>query len=294
MTLSTSSAIQRVRPEMRSWFLIDSFLVFVTGIQCFLLSEFTARFFAWTINPPLTAAFLGASYWAALPLVFLAAQETVWARARIAVYGVLVFTSLTTIATLLHLDRFHLNSPELLARLAAYAWLVVYIVVPPTLLALLWRQRAVPGGDPPRVAPLPSWVRGVFGLWALLMIPFGTLLSIAPATFAPIWPWMLTPLTARAVGAWLVGIGIICAQAAWENDWLRLRGTMPGLALLGALQLIALARFPTTVNWANPLAWLYVAVLISLLVVGGYGWWRTRLSSDGTGIVPVAVHHSEH
>jgi hypothetical protein len=35
-------------------------LVFLASIQLFILSEQTDRYFAWTIVPPLTAAFIGA------------------------------------------------------------------------------------------------------------------------------------------------------------------------------------------------------------------------------------------
>jgi hypothetical protein len=74
------------------------------GVFTFLLSESTDRLFAWTIKPPLTAAFLGANYWAASFLAFLSARERVWARARITYAVSVVFTSLTLLATLLHLD----------------------------------------------------------------------------------------------------------------------------------------------------------------------------------------------
>src|SRR5688500_10950706 len=149
-----SATAQPLILDMRRWLWADSFLVLVTGIQCFVLADFTAAFFAWTINPPLTAAFLGASYWAAFPLVFLSAREREWARARVAVYGVLVFTTVTLVATLLHLDRFHLGSPQPLARVAAWAWMAVYVLVPPSLLVLLLRQRRASGRDPERTAPL--------------------------------------------------------------------------------------------------------------------------------------------
>jgi hypothetical protein len=59
--------IKPVRWQMRVWFLIDTLLVLVTGVQLYLLTGQTERFFAWTIASPLTAAFLGAAYWASVP-----------------------------------------------------------------------------------------------------------------------------------------------------------------------------------------------------------------------------------
>ena len=273
---ATARPLRPLALGMRRWLWVDSFLVLVTGIQCFLLADFTAELFAWTISPPLTAAFLGASYWAAFPLVFLSARERAWAHARVAVYGVLVFTTVTLAATLLHLDRFHLASPQLPARVAAWAWMVVYVLVPPSLLALLLRQQRVPGRDPERTAPLPNGFRLVLVAQATVLVPLGIALVLVPPA-GVLWPWALTPLTARAVGAWLLGMGITFAHAAWENDWPRLRAVMVGYACLGALQLVALLRYAGFVKWERPTAWLYVLFLGSILVVGLYGWrsaWR--------------------
>jgi hypothetical protein len=259
---------------MRVWLLIDSVLVLVAGIQLFVFTAHTERLFAWTITPPLTAAFLGASYWASLPLVYLSSRRTTWAQARLAVFGVLVFTILTTVATLLHLDRFHLSGPTQGAQFAAWTWLAVYAVVPLALLALLILQLRLLGGDPARRAPLPEWMRHLLGLQALVMLMMGGLLFVAPV--APLWPWRLTPLTGRAVGAWLIGIGIIAGHARWENDAARVRAGMVSYTLLACLQLLAVARYAQFVDWNRFHAPVYLVFLVTILCVGGYGWFVAR------------------
>lgn len=199
-----------------------------------------------------------------------------------AVYGVLVFTTVTTVATLMHLDRFHLGAgqpPQ--ALLAGWAWMVVYLAVPPSLLILLLRQWRAPGGDPSRVAPLPGWARAVLGAQAVTMLPLGAWLFAAPGA-SDWWPWPLTPLTSRAVGAWLLGIGLTTAHAAWEGDWARLRPAMASYVLLGALQLVNTARFAGTVEWSEPGAALYVLFLMSVLGMGLYGW-RAATQAGGGG-----------
>jgi hypothetical protein len=55
----------------------------------------TETYFAWTIHPPLTAAVLGAGYWASFVLELLSARERLWARTRVAVPAVLLFSTLT-------------------------------------------------------------------------------------------------------------------------------------------------------------------------------------------------------
>jgi hypothetical protein len=101
-------------------------LVFIAGVQLFVLADYTDRYFAWTIQPPLTAAFLGVFYWCALGIIYFGGQEGVWARARAGMPAVVVFTTLVLVATLLHLDRFHLNSSAPFTLFATWVWIAVY------------------------------------------------------------------------------------------------------------------------------------------------------------------------
>src|SRR5918998_1417247 len=94
---------------MRRLLFAAGVLIFAAGIQLFVFTELTATRFAWTVEPPLTAAFLGASYWARVALEWPPPAERGWPRARGAPPAVFVFTTLTLVATLLHLDRFHLG-----------------------------------------------------------------------------------------------------------------------------------------------------------------------------------------
>ncbi|HEY0733954.1 MAG TPA: hypothetical protein VGD69_03540 [Herpetosiphonaceae bacterium] len=279
MDASQSSDLRPVTNGMRWMLLIASGLVFTVGIQLYILTEQTERYFAWTINPPLTAAFLGAGYWASFAMEFLASRKRFWAHARIAVPAVLIFTTLTLIATLLHLDRFHLNDPNFVTRVAAWVWLAVYAIVPLVMTVLLVLQMRVPGYDPPRQAPLPRWIHLILRLHAVVMLPLGAALFLAPQATAPLWPWMLTPLTARAVGAWLLALGVAAAHSSRENDWQRVHIATISYTVLGFFQLLALARYPQVVDWTMPAAWIYLVFLVSILLVGLYGWRQSaRLS----------------
>jgi hypothetical protein len=72
---------------------------------------------------------------------------------------VLALTSLTTVATLMHLDRFHLSAAGILARAAAWMWLTVYLIVPLAPTTLLVAQLRLPGTDPAREAPASRMVQ---------------------------------------------------------------------------------------------------------------------------------------
>jgi len=257
---------------MRRILYAASGLVALAGFQLFVLSEQTASTFAWTIKAPLTAASLGAAYWSAVPVEFLAARERTWARARIAVPGVWIFTTLTLILTILHADLFHFSSPEFAPRAAAYLWLGIYAGVPAAMLVALLLQRRAPGGDPPREKPFPGWLRAFFIIEGTGMVVTGLALFLAPEAANPLWPWSLTTLTARAIGAWLLGLGVIQFHAFRENDLLRVRPLGAGLTVFGVLQLVALARYSDEMAWGTAGALLYLLFLVSLLPAGLYAW----------------------
>ena len=255
---------------------IASFLVLSVGLSLYLLTEKTDVYFSWTINPPLTAAFLGAGYLAAVPLEFLSARERVWARTRPAVPGVWIFTFLTLIVTLIHFDRFHFESPFFITRAGTWVWLGVYVFVP-IVMGILWLiQIRRPGIDPPRKVSLPVWVRAILIIQGGVMLAVGCAMLLFPEMLIPFWPWTLSPLTSRAIGAWGVGIGVLAFQAAWENDWWRLKHFAVSYALYGILQIINLLRYPTTLNWSRLSALTYTIFVLSIILIGVYGTWVAR------------------
>jgi len=250
---------------------LGAVLVFLAGAQLYVLADYTDRFFAWTIKPSLSAAFLGAFYWSACVLAFLSARQRTWAHARVGVVGVLLFVTLTLGVTLLHVDRFHLFHRNPVPFLAAWFWLLVYLIEPPVLLALLVLQLGASGSDPPRGSVLPNWFRGVTGAHATLAIVLGATLLVSPAGAALFWPWPLSPLVARAAGAWLMATGVILTQGIWEDDWERTRAGAVSYAVLGAFQLLAIARYPDDIDWSRPRGWIYLLIILSVLLVGIIG-----------------------
>ena len=265
-----------VIPGTRRWLLLQSFLVWAAGGQLFLLSDHTDRFFAWTIRPAITATFLGASYWATLFLMFLSAWERYWARSRIALPATWVFSTLTLVLTLLHLDRFHLHS------FFGWVWLIVYISVP-VFLPIIWfrQQHAVRLSDPPRANPIPAWFRTLIGVQAAILVLFGIPLFIAPLDVGKWWPWMLSALTGRAVAAWLIGWGVALAHAAWENDWGRVHSFTIAYVWLAILDLVGLLRYRSTLDWGAVRSWVYVIALVLILATGAVGLWQARAAERG-------------
>jgi hypothetical protein len=270
---SGEAAVRPVTTGMRVLLVAFTALTVLAFVALDVLAAHTADFFAWTIDPPTTAAFLGSGYAAGTLLVALTLRTRAWTNARVAVLTVLVFTVLTLGATLLHLDKFHFGADGVVARAAAWFWLAVYLVVPVAMAVLVVLQRRAPGADPPAGPPMPSWLALVLAAQGTLLIAVGLALYVAPATAAALWPWPLTPLTARAVAAWLLAFGIAAALAIGERDLGRLELPAAAYTALGTLQLVTVVRFAGELRWASPTAWAYVAVLVTVVATGGYGWW---------------------
>lgn len=261
---------------MRMMLILASILIFTIGIPLFVLTEQTETLFAWTIQSSLTAAFLGAVYWSSGILAILGGGEPIWANARVSVVAVLILTVLTLATTLLYLDSFHFNSPDVITQWVTWAWLGICAAVPVLMGLLLLFQNSRPGGDPPRRDPIPDLVQALLVGHALVLIPLGIALLAVPDQAAVFWPWSLTPLTARAIGAWVVATGIAAAHAYWERDRRRVRPFARSYLVLGLLQAVALARYPGEVDWGDVRLWVYLYILVTIVGIGLYGWVGNR------------------
>ena len=270
MTTDTSLTGDPAVPAIR-WLLgLAALLVFLAGVQLYAFPLDTATHFAWTIASPMTAVFLGASYWSAVGLELSGALARRWAVARVAVPAVFVFTSLTFVVTLVHLDKFHLAAALPGAtRGVTWAWIGVYAVVP-VLMLLAWALQARRGTAVPPAAGLPVPVRLTLVALAVVLVGLGAALLVSPEWADAAWPWPLTPLTARAVGAWCVGLGVAAGHARLVDDAASLGPVGVTGVLFGALQTLALLRHGSALDWSSAAAIGYVVVLAAITAVGAW------------------------
>ena len=255
---------------MRVIFLVGGGFVLLAGIQLYAFGERTEDLFAWTIEPPLTAALLGSFYLGACVLAFASGREPLWDHARVGVPGVLAFVWLTLVATLLDLDKFHLDDDRFIPALAAWIWLAVYALEPPVLTVVYALQLRASGGDSELPADLPGWFRGVAAALGALLALLGAVLFIAPERADDLWPWKLTPLTARATAAWLVGEGLLGVMIARESSWERVRWAVLSLLALGVLLAAAPLFYPDTLESGGAGTAYLIAVAV-FIVGGAYG-----------------------
>lgn len=256
---------------MRWLFLTYCVTVSIAGIQLFIFSARTGDYFAWTIAPPQTAAFLGACYWGSLPMVLLAARAESWQRARIAFWGVLCFAIITLVVTTHHRDRFHFDASEWQPAAAAWAWLAIYVLVPvAAIAAFVWQRRHALPIEPGRPEPMRGPLRFFLAIEGVALLAYGAGLLLAPGEAADAWPWRLSPLTARAIGAWLAGMGLHGIHAALEGDRKRTSPLAWAHLLFAALQAVVLLRYAGDLDWNSPAIWCWSGFLAAVFA-GGVG-----------------------
>ena len=244
---------------------------FIGLVQLYVRYDSPDVAFAWTIEPPPSAAFLGAGYAAGFLLTVLTLRDGRWATARIAVLTVLVFTWLTLLVTLVHLDRFNLDSDDAVRQVAAWLWLGIYVTVPPAMAIVLYLAVRAGEEDSPVLRPMGPVMRIALVVVGSSMLAVGVGLLVDPEWVGGEWPWELTPLTGRAIGAWLLPLGLAALWAIREQDLVRLRPASLTFALFGVLLALALVRYGDDVSWDFLGATLYLVWLAVLIAIGLMG-----------------------
>ena len=135
--LSRSPPVTR---ELRLLFGAFAALAVGAFLLLFVLSNETDNWFSWTIKPPLTAAFLGASYFAALLLFVWTARFGDWRSAQATLVPVSVIAILLLVATIVHEDRFHHD-------VFGWFWKVAYLVAPIAIGVAVARQLRAPARE---------------------------------------------------------------------------------------------------------------------------------------------------
>lgn len=255
-----SNRNDRILPESR-WLaaLVIPFLAAAFGIL-YVFPQETGRLFAWKIQPSMSAMMLGAAYAGGIYFFTAVLMTNRWHQVKVGFWPVITFASLLGIATILHWDRF---TP---GHISFYAWAGLYFTAPFIVLVVWFRNRPQDSGQPElsdAAVPRPvCWVMGIIGLITLGVSLF---LFLLPALMINLWPWTLSPLTARVVGAMfalpgLVGLGL-AADSRWSSAQIILQAQSFSIVLI----LGAAARSRADFDPANPGTWLFVGGLAAML-----------------------------
>jgi hypothetical protein len=178
------------------------------------------------------------------------------------------------------------------ARLAAWVWLAVYLVVPIAGRGVIARQdrqaqrrRSAPDRRAERAVarPMPAALVTLLAVQGTALAAAGTVLFAGGATLhepvdldRPGWAWPVMPLTSQAIGAWLLAFAAAIIMAVRQRDLSGMFVPALAYAAFGAFELAVVLAHGTApgmhYGW-----WLAGAlVFASLVPTGAYGAWAAR------------------
>jgi hypothetical protein len=186
-------------------------LFLVDAVQLlWLVPDRTDELWAWEIQPELTSMVLASAYAAGAYFFARVMFGAPWRRVAPGFPGVIVFVWIAAAATFLHLDRFIEDN------IAFAAWIALYTITPigiPLLYAYNERRE-------PRREAAPELARGVRAALAVAgaaVVLVGVAMLVSPSTAMDVWPWTLTPLTARVMAAVVALYGSVWVSVALDG-----------------------------------------------------------------------------
>lgn len=272
--MTTSNGL-RISFPLRAWLFVEVLFGVAAVLAIGVTPADTATNFAWHITPTVMASLLGAFYITSAPLFLLPMLAKRWEMIRMMILPAALFCTVQLAATFLHWDKFSVGT------FPFYVWFASYLLPPPIFVALyFWHQKRKQDATSANQDPIPAWLR------LALLILGGGLTLIAVITFfipnflIPIFPWQLTPLTARSLSGWLIAVGTLMLSMRFENNMTRARLATPMLILILPSILLQLNRFSSEVNWSSPTLWIGFILFALTGLCGLYlaiGNWRESL-----------------
>ena len=88
------------------------------------------------------------------------------------------------------------------------------------------------------------------------------MLLLSPSTMIDIWPWTLTPLTARVLASFAAQVGVGALLVSLDPRWSGWRLLVQTFFVATAFLLVGALRAFEDFDQGNPLTWLYLAGLL--------------------------------
>ncbi len=208
--------------DLSKWVKFVFLVLLANGLPAFIilmtLPTKTETFFVWTINPVINARLVGVMYFNALLLVGFGFFQPNWARARIIMVVITLFSILATVLTFFFLKPFLAHPWYHLTY-----WLVMYLVLFFTAPVVFVTQERKHGGRLPVQIPLNTPARLLAAVSLLITLIIGLGLIFAVDTVNQYWPWVMPPLVGGLIGVLFITHTAAYAWALWDGDWLRVR-----------------------------------------------------------------------
>ncbi len=214
------------------------------------LPDQTTTYFAWTIRPEMTPIIMGAGYGAGVYFFYRVSTVDEWHRVAPVFLGIGTFTWLMAIATVLHWQNFNHS------HFTFDLWVVLYAVTP-VLIPGIWALNrrtdyAELAGSETR---LPQAVRVLGGGIGVVVTVSSVILFIAPELMIGVWPWTVSPFTARILAGWFALFGVVNGVVVLDPRWSGARILVQSQILGFAMVLIGVVRVWANFDPSNVLTW---------------------------------------
>ena len=269
----------RVLPATRvlSLVIIPFLVVAFVLLFCWPSADDTARLFAWRIVPDFTSMVLGSVYLGGAYFFGRAVRAQQWHAIGGGFIPVGTFATLMGVATILHWDRFiHSN-------VAFWVWAALYFTTPFLVFAVWWANRSEQPAQAASDVLVPRGVAAVIGALGVAAAATSVFLFLTPAAAIAIWPWTLTALTARVMGA-IFALGIAGIGVLTDRRWTGLRILVQVAGIMLVLIGFAAGRARADFDTGRPLTWVFAAGFIGMAVGAVVLYMRLEQRSRGRSI----------
>jgi hypothetical protein len=243
---------------------IIPFLV-VAFVILYLYPGHTARLWAWTIPITMTSMTLASAYLGGAYFFLQVVRSRQWHEVGTGFLAVTTFAGLLGIATVLHWSVFAHD------HLAFWLWAGLYFTAPFLVIGawLINRRYAAPVavGDV-LLRPVERVCLSMAGLAGVVM---GVSMFVAPGSMIDLWPWPLTELSCRVVGATMC-LGGALAGVWVDPRWSAIRVMLRVEALMLGLMLLAAVRAHAELRSREALAWPLLLGALAMLAGSAYLW----------------------
>jgi hypothetical protein len=228
----------------------------------------THELWAWTIKPDLTPIFLGSGYGAGAYFFWRIFRADRWNPCSAGIVSAAAFAAAMLVATLIHFDKFNHGHAPALAAIAFYGWTIVYIISPVVVFWTWLRNKRNDSriADPTHAVLSRDVLLAARDFGAVAIVGAAVFFS-SPHTLIELWPWKLTPLTARVLASFMFQVGVGATMLSLDSRWSSWRLLVQTFFVATALLLLGAARAFDDFDTSNIMTWFYLGGLLGADVV---------------------------
>jgi hypothetical protein len=264
LTPAESVRDDRVLPETRVFAIALIPVLLYASIVLVLFPGSTQDLWAWRIRAHMSSFALAVPYTAGIYFFVRLLLDGRWHRFAAGFLPVGTFVTAEGIATIVHWDLFTRDMPPF------WLWTFLYLTTPFIVPVLWWRNRRTEPGTPEDDdVVIPGIARVGFLVAGVCQLTIAGFLLLFAGTAVRIWPWPLTPLTARSTAGWFA-FGLVGVMLAQEKRWSAARVVIEAMMIGFAIAVIGVVRAWDEFDTGRVTTWVFLAtvgVALALMVV---------------------------